>query len=212
MNLIWHFIVNFVLSLLFSIGILAAVNAVLLLSGRANPRQVKAALTIRHVLQRAAPDALFECQGREVSVIGYDYDTDQDQATYIYRANYASPLAWHGGRLVTAELRRRADMEIAIGMALLLLVMAPLCAACAWLAITRWWPWWLAVAIVIAAQGVTTITGKFVVTWNRTALSGIFATFILHRYNAFSTSVVLAFDTAWFLGTLALLVLIERSE
>lgn len=212
MNLIWHFIVNVVLSLLFSIGALAAVNAVLLISGRVNPRQVKFAITMRHVLHTATSDAIFECQGREVSAIRYNYDTDQDQIIHIYTANYASPLSWHGGRLVTTELRRRANMEIAIGMALLLLVITPLCAACAWLALTRWWPWWLVIAVIIAAQTATSITGKFVVTWNRATVSGIFAIFILHRYNAFSSSLLLTIDTAWFIGILTLIVWLEKLD
>lgn len=212
MNLIWHFIVNAVLSLLFSIGALAAVNVILILSGRVNPRQVKFAMTIRRVLQKAAPNVIFECQGRQVSTISYNYETDQDEATHIYTANYVSPLAWRRGRLVTAELRRRAAMEIAIGVTILLLVIAPLCAAFAWLALTRWWAWWLAAAIIVTAQAATAITGKFIFTWNRYALSGLFAIFVLHRYNAFSSSLLLAFDAVWFIGSIALLVLLEKMD
>jgi hypothetical protein len=212
MNVIWHFIVNAVLSLLFSIGVLAVVNAILLLSGRANPRQVRFALRIRRALQKAVPDVMFECQGRRVSTIRYNYETDRDEATHVYTANYVSPLAWRSGRLITAEVRRRATMEIAISASILLFIIAPLCAACAWLAVTRWWPWWLAVAIVVTAQAATAITGKFVITWNRMAVSGIFAIFFLHRYNAFSSSLLLAFDTVWLIASLALLVWMEKLD
>jgi hypothetical protein len=209
MHFVWHFIANAVLSLLFSIGVLAAVNAILILSGRANPRQLRFAMTIRRMLQKAAPNAIFECRGRQVFTVRYNYEADQDEATRIYTANYVSPLAWNGSRIVTAQLRRRATMEVAFEVALMLLVITPLCAVCIWLALTHWWPWWLAFAIIITAQAATAITGKFVFTWNRYAISGLFAIFVLHRYNAFSSSLLLAFDTAWFIASIAFLVWAE---
>src|ERR1022692_212656 len=131
-NLIWHFITNAILSLLFSVLLLAIVNAVLFLCVRANLRQIKFALRMRHLLRAAAPDALFECHQRKVSAVRYSHITDEDEYIHIYTANYLSPLAWNNGRLVTTELRRRANLEFWIGATLLLLVVAPLLAATAW--------------------------------------------------------------------------------
>lgn len=185
-----HFIENVALSVLLSVAFFLGVNLILLLAARGGARALWFAFRIRRWLRNAPSKAILECRGRTVSVLRYDRAADQESSIAVYVAPNMSPLAWSTGPRSVKSLRGRADVELALTTALLLLLTI-LFAAGLWLAFAESWMWLFAVAVFLTAQIVQAKMKQYVVLKYQ-AFSSIIPVALLHRYDLYPLNVTYA--------------------
>jgi hypothetical protein len=207
---IWHLIINGAISFAVTAATFVAVNLVFALSGVGNPAAIRSASIIRKALHGMRPGTVLECHDRRVSALVYDRLSDTESSVPLFRTRRLSLLAWPAGNRTPRSLYGRANAELAITVAALLLVYLPLLAAGVYLAVNVSWLWWLALVVLIGAEAVMTATNKlFYLKWR--AFGPVALAVFLHQYHLYPLTATCVITFCLVIVSMVATVWIEHS-
>ncbi|MGN9819566.1 hypothetical protein ACTMUQ_29975 [Streptomyces sp. SD11] len=138
-------------------------TALLMLVGYGHVKLIRTVVTLRRVLSRIPPGAVFHCRQGQVVMAWYNGAKDTDETLQFARFSSPTLLKWKSGRGKSkAALGRRLAGELVWRTALLTLVTVPLLLASVWLAFNESWLWIYATLFLVIHQVIVGMCGRIV--------------------------------------------------
>lgn len=148
------------------IPVIIVANLAFFLVNRSGVRTLKILYVMDRNLHRLPDDVQFDCRPvsyletpvlaemalrkyQEVSVVWFNYETQQEEFHPIYRATF---LTWSKGRRLASDLRPRVRWNLVVRAAIFFIVALPSYAITLWFGIAEHWVGYVYFAVLLLSQ------------------------------------------------------------